>query len=91
MFAGGVARTAKAASHEVPFAAVCEEAYLQRVSMSATGHYATPGITWDWDTSQGHPFYYFACGAAVCEVEIDGYTGMHRVLRVDIVHDVGDP
>ena len=39
---------------------------------------------------QGHPFYYFACGAAVSEVEVDGYTGMHRVLRVDIVHDVGD-
>ena len=38
----------------------------------------------------GRPFYYFACGAAVSEVEVDGYTGMHRVLRVDIVHDVGD-
>src|SRR5205807_4159885 len=30
----------------------------------------------------------FACGAAVTEVEVDGFTGMHRVLCVDILHDV---
>jgi xanthine dehydrogenase molybdopterin binding subunit/xanthine dehydrogenase small subunit len=87
VFSGGFARIGGA---EVPFAAVCEEAYLRRISLSALGYYATPGIGWDWATSKGHPFYYFACGAAVSEVEVDGYTGMHRVLRVDIVHDVGD-
>ncbi|HXU45983.1 MAG TPA: molybdopterin cofactor-binding domain-containing protein, partial [Thermoanaerobaculia bacterium] len=38
----------------------------------------------------GRPFHYFACGAAVSEVEVDGYTGMHRVSRVDILHDVGE-
>jgi len=86
-FSGGFARSSGA---ELPFAAVCEEAYLRRISMSALGYYATPGIGWDWEGSQGRPFYYFACGAAVSEVEVDGYTGMHRVLRVDIVHDVGD-
>jgi xanthine dehydrogenase molybdopterin-binding subunit B len=90
LFSGGFARLAGQAGAEVPFAAVCAEAYLQRVSMSALGYYYTPGIGWDWQSSQGHPFYYFACGAAVSEVEVDGYTGMHRVLRVDIVHDVGD-
>jgi len=39
---------------------------------------------------RGKPFHYFACGAAVSEVEVDGFTGMTRVLRVDILHDVGD-
>ncbi len=72
------------------FAEVCQEAYRQRISLSTTGYYATPGITWNWEKQEGHPFYYFACGAAVSEVEVDGYTGMHRVLRTDIVHDVGE-
>ncbi|HEY4301099.1 MAG TPA: xanthine dehydrogenase molybdopterin binding subunit [Candidatus Didemnitutus sp.] len=74
----------------IPFQKVVAKAYTERVSLSATGYYKTPGIVWDWHTSSGRPFHYFACGAAVAEVEVDGYTGMHRVRRVDIVHDVGD-
>ena len=74
----------------VPFAQVCQQAYVDRVSLSATGYYKTPGIHWDWKKAAGRPFAYFACGAAVAEVEVDGYTGMSRVRRVDIVHDVGD-
>ncbi|HYD82786.1 MAG TPA: molybdopterin cofactor-binding domain-containing protein, partial [Opitutus sp.] len=61
-----------------------------RVSLSATGFYKTPEIFWDWAKAKGRPFAYFAGGAAVSEVEVDGYTGMTRVRRVDIVHDVGD-
>lgn len=74
----------------VAFAAVCQRAYLERVSLAATGFYKTPGIHWDWAKAAGRPFHYFSYGAAVAEVEVDGYTGMHRVRRVDIVHDVGD-
>jgi xanthine dehydrogenase molybdopterin-binding subunit B len=75
---------------ELKFADVCARAYVERVSLSATGYFRTPGIFWDWAKAEGRPFAYFACGAAVSEVEVDGYTGMSRVLRVDIVHDVGD-
>ena len=39
---------------------------------------------------QGEPFKYFAYGASVSEVEVDGFTGAYRFLRTDIVHDVGD-
>jgi xanthine dehydrogenase molybdopterin binding subunit len=74
----------------VPFAKVAAAAYAARVSLSTTGFYATPGIHWNWATVSGRPFAYYACGAAVAEVEVDGYTGMSRVRRVDIVHDVGD-
>ncbi|MBS0633296.1 MAG: xanthine dehydrogenase molybdopterin binding subunit [Verrucomicrobia bacterium] len=73
-----------------PFDKVCSRAYRERVSLAATGFYKTPGIHWDWSKSAGRPFHYFACGAAAAEVEVDGYTGMSRVRRVDIVHDVGD-
>jgi xanthine dehydrogenase molybdopterin binding subunit/xanthine dehydrogenase small subunit len=75
----------------VPFADVVFQAYTQRVPLSATGFYATPGIGWDRAAGKGTPFYYFACGAAVSEVEIDGFTGMMQVRRVDILHDCGEP
>jgi xanthine dehydrogenase small subunit len=74
----------------VSFAEVVRKAYLERISLSATGYYATPGIHYDRAAGRGRPFHYFANGAAVTEVEVDGFTGMHRVLRVDILHDVGD-
>jgi xanthine dehydrogenase molybdopterin-binding subunit B len=61
-----------------------------RVRLSTTGYYATPGIHWDRGTGQGKPFHYFSNGAAVTEVEVDEFTGMHRVLRVDILQDAGD-
>ena len=72
-----------------PFAEVVKAAYLGRVSLSATGYYRTPKIDWDANTGQGRPFFYFAYGAAVSEVEIDSLTGANRTLRTDILHDVG--
>ena len=72
-----------------PFAEVVRAAYMGRVSLSATGYYRTPKIDWDAKTGQGRPFLYFAYGAAVSEVEIDTLTGANRVIRADILHDVG--
>ena len=57
--------------------------------LSATGFYATPKIHYDRKTLTGRPFFYFAYGAAVSEVAIDTLTGEHRLLAVDILHDVG--
>lgn len=89
-FAHGCAFERGNQNNKAPFAKVCGKAYLDRVSLAATGYYRTPGIHWDWSKVTGRPFHYFACGAAVAEVEIDGYSGMHRVRRVDILHDVGE-
>lgn len=73
----------------MPFHELVAEAYLRRISLSATGYYRTPEIHCVRTWGQGKPFFYFACGAAVSEVEIDIHTGQSRVLRVDILHDVG--
>ena len=72
------------------FAALCDLAYHERVQLWASGFYKTPTIHWDPKAGRGKPFFYFAWGAAVCEVAVDGYTGMASIERVDIVHDVGD-
>ena len=64
-------------------------AYNARVQLSATGFYKTPKIYWDRQSGRGHPFYYFAYGAACAEVAIDTLTGEYRVERVDVLHDVG--
>ncbi len=62
---------------------------MARISLSATGFYATPKISYDRTTFSGRPFYYYAYGAAVSEVVIDTLTGEHRLVRVDILHDCG--
>ena len=74
---------------KVAFAELAGAAYKARISLSATGYYRTPKIEWDKNTMRGRPFYYFACGAAVSEVAVDTLTGETRLLRVDILHDVG--
>ncbi|MGE0030965.1 MAG: xanthine dehydrogenase molybdopterin binding subunit [Steroidobacteraceae bacterium] len=65
-------------------------AYHARVPLSATGFYATPKIGYDPKSMTGRPFYYFCYGAAVSEVVIDTLTGESKLLRVDILHDVGE-
>lgn len=72
------------------FARVAAWAYQARISLSSTGFYATPKITWDRIKGQGRPFFYFAYGAAVTEVVIDTLTGENRILRADILHDTGN-
>ncbi len=76
-------------NEEVRFADLIAEAYLGQISLSSTGFYKTPDIYYDRETASGTPFFYFAYGAAVSEVVIDTLTGENRLLRVDILHDVG--
>lgn len=78
-----------AGSERLSFPELCHKAWMGRISLSSTGFYATPKIAYDRTTHRGRPFYYFAYGAAVSEVVIDTLTGEHRVLAVDILHDVG--
>jgi len=69
-------------------------AYFDRCDLSAHGFYKVPGIKYEWDNpnykQRGHPFNYFTYGTACCEVEIDVLTGDMRILRADILMDVGN-
>ncbi len=76
-------------SHSLPFHELVMHAYQARVQLWSDGHYATPQLHWDRSTMQGHPFFYFAYGAAVSEVILDTLTGEWKLLRTDILHDVG--
>ncbi|MEM9474488.1 MAG: xanthine dehydrogenase molybdopterin binding subunit [Pseudomonadota bacterium] len=71
------------------FDEVIKDAYMNRISLSATGFYKTPKIVWDRIKGTGRPFFYFAYGAAATEVVIDTLTGENRILRADILHDCG--
>lgn len=86
VFAGGRVR---AGEQSMSFAELAKKTYMARVSLSSTGYYRTPKIAYDRATFSGRPFFYFAYGAAVSEVEIDTLSGEHRVIRADILHDVG--
>jgi xanthine dehydrogenase large subunit len=71
------------------FAAVCAQAFVDQVSLSATGFHRVPKVGYDFATLQGRPFLYHTYGAACTEVVVDTLTGESRVLRVDILQDVG--
>lgn len=71
------------------FAEWVHDAYWARVQLWDSGFYATPKIHYDPQTMQGRPFFYFTYGAAVSEVAIDTLTGETRVLRADLLADVG--
>ncbi len=72
------------------FAELVKLAYFARVSLSATGFYRTPKIGYERSSWSGRPFFYFAYGAACSEVVIDTLTGESKLVRVDILHDVGE-
>ncbi len=74
---------------ELSFAAFIRMAYEHRVSLSSTGFYKTPKIFYDRSKAWGRPFFYFALGASCSEVEIDTLTGEYKVVRADVLHDVG--
>lgn len=74
----------------IPWGELVQTAYLNRVSLSEKGFYATPLIHYNRATGQGRPFYYYAFGAAVAEVSVDTLSGEYLVDRVDVLHDVGN-
>jgi xanthine dehydrogenase large subunit len=78
-----------AGDRQFGFAELAHACWMGRVQLSAAGFYSTPKIHWDRSTGRGHPFYYFAYGAAAAEVTVDTLTGEYVVDRADVLEDVG--
>ena len=72
-----------------PSANSCAGLICAASSSGATASTQTPGLSWDKDKLQGHPFYYYAWGGAVVEAVVDTLTGETRILQADLLHDVG--
>jgi xanthine dehydrogenase large subunit len=83
------ATDAAANSARISFEELVSAAYVARVQLWSDGFYATPGLSWDKQSLTGKPFHYYAYGAAVSEVLLDTLTGEWRLLRADLLHDVG--
>jgi xanthine dehydrogenase large subunit len=78
-----------AGAQALAFTELVAQAYAARIQLWSDGFYATPGLHWDRERLQGKPFFYFAYGAALSEVIVDTLTGEWRLLRADVLHDVG--
>lgn len=79
-----------AGDRSLAFSDLANTCWVRQVSLSSTGYYATPGIAYDHGQGAGTPFFYFAYGVGISEVEVCGLTGEARLRRVDVLHDVGD-
>ena len=90
----GAVRFANGQAHigaqSIAFNALVAQAYLARIQLWSDGFYATPGLSWDAASMTGHPFSYYAYGAAVSEVVVDTLTGEWKLLRADVLQDAGN-
>jgi xanthine dehydrogenase large subunit len=90
-FGDGTVQHSGESSKTISFADLVWQAYLRRVNLGERGFYATPRLSWSWETGSGDPFFYFTQGCAVSEVLIDRFTGDTKVVRSDVLMDIGKP
>ena len=88
VFEDGFVWSATDLTKKMRFEELVGVAYRSRVSLGERGFYATPRIDWNWTTG-GRPFLYFTMGCACSEVLIDRFTGEMKVLRSDLLMDIG--
>ena len=91
VFANGTVYNREQPEQTIGFNELVDMAFLNRISLSGYGFYKIPGIGFDKEKGQGHPFHYFTNGVAVSEVLIDRFTGELKVQRADILMDLGRP
>lgn len=83
--------SAQACHRHLSFAALVNEAYHSRISLSDYAFYRFPGLSFNKETGKGKAFLYYTQGVAASEVSVNRYTGEVKVLRADILMDLGRP
>jgi xanthine dehydrogenase large subunit len=91
VFVDGWVFSSREPKKRIRFADLVKEAYYNRIALMDTGYFKYPGIHYDKTTGKGSPFFYFTQGVAASEVQIDRFTGELKVLRTDILMDLGRP
>jgi xanthine dehydrogenase large subunit len=81
--------TDKKTKASIEFGELCSKAHLNRISISDYAFYKTPDLSFNKVTYKGNAFSYFTNAAAVSEVLIDKFTGDVKVLRSDLLVDLG--
>ena len=76
--------------NRLTFQELVKLAFMDRVSLGERGFYSTPEINFNRDTEKGEPFFYYTTGAAVSEVLIDRLTGHLKLMRSDLLLDIGE-
>ena len=73
----------------IKFESLVGLAFANRISLAAQAFYKTPGVYFDQQAGRGHPFPHFTQGAVASEVMVDRFTGEVKILRTEILMDVG--
>ena len=73
------------------FTELVKTCFFNRISLGEYAYHKTEGIHFDVEKGSGHPFLYYTNGICCSEVSIDRYTGELKVLRSDIIMDLGRP
>lgn len=85
-----------------PFSVLVRRAFYARVDTSAHGYYKVKTTCEDYDfdkvlgpgetnADRGCPYNFYTCGVACTEVQVDTMTGHSKVVRADLVMDLGAP
>jgi xanthine dehydrogenase large subunit len=85
----GFVHDARRSSLRMSWKELIKACYLSRVSLGERGFFSTQGLDWNAEKGSGNPFRYFTKGCAVSEVAIDRFTGALRILRSDLLMDIG--
>jgi xanthine dehydrogenase large subunit len=97
---GGWASLRSDPTKKIRFADLCNEAYLNRISLCEYAHYKIPNLSFNKLTGQvdevqngnmGGAFLYYTQGVAASEILLNRITGEVKVLRSDILMDLGRP